>query len=113
MLTEQELLERERSFWTESPDFYRANLADGAIFVFPNPAGIMGREACIEAIEQAPRWSEVEIADVHVVELSDDVVSIVYRATAHMEGSNDPYRALVASIYSGSKLTLHQQTPLD
>ena len=113
MPTEQELRDLERSFLTQGPDFYRANLTDDAVFVFPDPVGIMGRETCIEAIEQAPRWAEVEIDDVHVLEFGDDFVSVIYRATARMEGSEDPYRALVSSVYSGTKLALHQQTPLD
>jgi hypothetical protein len=113
----ERLLEVERGFWV-SPDrrpFYEANLASGAVMVFPAPFGIVGRAGAINAAEQAPVWEDVELEENDLVGVTDTSATLVYKATGRRpDGSL--YRTYASSVYirdrDAWKLALHQQTPI-
>lgn len=112
----EELLELEEEFWRAAGDRgrYEANLADDAVHVFPG-WGITEREPVLEAVAGVDPWERFSIDDPSVVELSDDVVALVYTARAQRAGQ-DEYRAAMTTVYrrrdDGWELVLHQQTPL-
>ncbi|MPZ21959.1 MAG: DUF4440 domain-containing protein [Dehalococcoidia bacterium] len=118
MVSEQALIEREKQFWAAAGDseFYRQHLADDALMVFPEPPGILRREATIDSVAAAQPWASFEIEDVLLTELTPDSAAITYRATGRREGDPSDYRALASSVYvrrGGEwKLALHQQTPI-
>ncbi len=112
----QELLELEHGFWTGGPDFYRAALDPHAIFVLPDPVGILGRDQVVESIVGAPRWHSVELDSRRLLELSPSSAVLVYRALAERVDDSEPYTAFVSSAYRRSdgvwRLAHHQQTPI-
>ncbi len=107
------LVELEEQFWKGDADFYQANVAEDALFVFSQPVGVLNKQQSVEAIANSERWAEVTFDDVHVVQISSDVAMIVYEATAESE-SGSRYSALASSVYverNGSTLlVLHQQS---
>jgi hypothetical protein len=108
-----ELVRLERGFWLESADFYRQNLAEEVLMVFPG-AGVMRRADVIEGIEAAPRWLRVEIGGEQLLELGPESRLLCYHALAHRDGESE-YSALVSSVYvrrgGAWKLVFHQQSP--
>jgi len=109
------LVEMEERFWTDGEDFYREHLADEALMAFPEPAGVMERDATVEAIAQAPRWKVVEFEEVRVLRPGPEVAVLVYKAEAQRPEQEAPYSAVVSSLYvrrAGTwRLAFHQQTP--
>ena len=112
---ERQLLNIEEQFWQGGADFYRNNLTDDSLMVFPEPVGVLTKDSTVDAIAASPRWAEVRFEGARLVQLADDVALVVYRATAHREGDASSYSALVSSVYVRSdgswKLAFHQQSP--
>lgn len=106
----------ERRFWTEGADFYAAHLAPGATMVFPEPAGIMGRQAAIDAVRDAPRWRHVHFDRQRLRRHGDDLAVLAYAVRADRGDGDSGYEALCGSVYrrtdEGWQLACHQQTPL-
>jgi hypothetical protein len=114
--TTAELVALEERFWRDAGDvdFYRANVADGIVMIFPSPYGIMTGERLLAAVVQSSPWTEVELSEVEVVEHGDAAV-VAYRARARRVGG-DAYATYAGSVYVRSggawKLAHHQQTPI-
>jgi hypothetical protein len=114
---EQTLLEREEAFWREAGngDFYRENLIDEALMVFPAPYGVMDKAATVQAVQASPAWRRFELRNPRVVELTDDSATLVYHADA-LDAAGSRYSAYVTSVYvhreGAWRLALHHQTPI-
>jgi hypothetical protein len=111
------LVELERGFWEADADYYDRNLAPDAVMVLPDPAGLMDRDAVVQAIGTSARWVDLRMDDVRMIRLGQDVAALAYRAAARRSDGGSPYTALVTSVYARDagawKLVLHQQTPGD
>jgi hypothetical protein len=111
---EGSLIELERGFWLNGPDYYADNLADESIFVFREMAGRFSRADIEETIDSAARWSEVSITTKGVLQPAENLAILAY----HAEARRGPqiYAALASSAYllAGGRwrLVFHQQTPL-
>jgi hypothetical protein len=107
------ILELEARFWEAAgdPDFYRANLADHAVMVFP--VGVLTKDDVVAAVTAAAPWIEYTIEHPLLVPLAEDVCSLTYTTVARRDTE---YRAAVTSVYLRVDgrwlLALHQQTPL-
>lgn len=110
------LLELERRLWKGDAEQFRALLADGALMAFPDPIGVLERDATIEAVEQAPRWQSVEFHDVRTVALGASAAVLSYRAVARRSPDEPSYTVRAGSCYvrsdDGWRLAYHHQTPL-
>jgi hypothetical protein len=108
------LLEIERKFWQGGAEFFRQNILQETLMVFPDPVGVLDAEASIEATANAPRWSEVSFEEPRLIRMGDTVAIIVYKALALRAGATDPYTPLASSVYvragEGWILGFHQQT---
>jgi hypothetical protein len=113
----ERLVELERGFWEADADFYDRNLASDAVMVLPDPAGVMDRDAVVEAIGSAARWVELRMDDIRMIRLGTDAAALTYRAAARRTGGGPLYSALVSSTYVRHgdtwRLALHQQSPTD
>ncbi len=115
-----ELLAVERQLWKNDAELYGHHLIDEALLVFPE-TGVIGRQVALDAIRQenaeGRRWAEVDIGDVHALELGRDAAVLTYRVAARWEHEAARYMGLASSVYvqrNGEwKLALHQQTPLE
>ena len=106
----------ERGLWLEGEDLFARHIASDAVMVFPGSAGILKREALVEGLRAAPRWSSVEMAAREQV-LHEGCAVLAYRAVGTREGE-EPYTALCMSVYEdrdrdvGWRIVAHQQTPV-
>jgi hypothetical protein len=111
---DQDLLDLERQFWKGDAGFYRQHLTDHAVMMFPEPAGVLTRDKILETITSAPRWNDVRIDHVRVVQLTPETALVIYKAAARRAGDAKDYIALASSVYvnqDGSwKLAFHQHT---
>ena len=109
------LMELETGFWEAAGDgdYYRANMAEDGLMIFPG-MGVLDKYETISAAEQSPPWDSYDIATPRFVTLSDIAVSMTYVGSARR--GMDDYRAAITSVYADRegawKLVLHQQTPL-
>jgi hypothetical protein len=110
-----ELWTIERDLWLAGVDAYETRMAPQCLMVF-GPMGVMERGAILDAVRQAPRWSEVAFDQRQSIAPADDIAVLAYRATGSRDGA-EPYRALCTSSYIRSAgrwlIAHHQQTPLD
>ncbi len=53
---EDHLFDLEEKFWTEGPSFYESRLAYTALMVFPEPAGVLLKDAIAPSLAQKSRW---------------------------------------------------------
>jgi len=110
------LFAMEEQLWLEGAEYYRRNLADAALMVFPDPAGVQVKDEILSSVAGASRWSDVALEEHRVMELSSGAALVTYKATARRPGEPKPYRARAASAYVHDgrcwKLAFHQQTPL-
>jgi hypothetical protein len=113
------LLTIERRLWTNDAVFYKENLTDDCLLVFPE-TGVITREVAIDAIrkenEEGRRWAEVNFDQIRNLMLADDVALLTYRVTARWEHEKSAVTALASSVYlkrddGAWRLTFHQQTP--
>lgn len=106
----------ERAFWRSSGDeeFYRTHVAEEGLFVLS--MGVMTKEAVVAAMAEAEPWESFQIGDPAWVPIGEDVVGLVYEASARRGPDDDEYRANILSVYRRQEgdwqLILHQQTPL-
>ncbi len=113
MSDESELWRLEESFWLGGAETYRSAMADGAIMVFPYPAGILQGEKITDGVTSGPRWRSVLMKD-RAANIRGNVAVLAYKAEAEREA--EPIRQMLcASTYlreDGSwRLMSHQQTP--
>jgi hypothetical protein len=82
---------------------------------FTKMAGVSDREAVAGTVTDAQRWRNVRLEVEGVLQPTDAVAILTYRASA-TSPNDEPYRALVSSGYvkrgGDWKLMFHQQTPL-
>jgi hypothetical protein len=114
---EEEVVALEKQFWYAAgdADFYRDNLTETAIMVFPSPYGIMDRDRTIAAVEAAQPWVSLEMTEVQFVPLTETSALVAYRASAR-RADGPAYNTFAASAYvkeqGAWKLAVHQQTPI-
>ena len=110
-----EIVGLERRFWeaADDPDFYRERFADEGIVALER--GLLDKPAVLEAAASAKPWERHTMSDVRLVEISEGVIALSYRAAAERNGGNHRYDATVSSVYTRRfgawTLVLHQQTP--
>lgn len=113
---ETELIKLEKKFWEAGADFYEERLTQDVLMVFPEPAGILMREAIIAGIRTGARWNSIRMDSVSLRKTADSVVLLAYKACARRAGSVADYVALIGSVYVREgdkwKLAFHQHTPI-
>jgi len=116
---EETLIEIEQAAWDASSsgngDWYRDNLTEDALLVFPGLSQPMNRSACVETVDAAlGSWEWYRMQDVRVVPLADDAAVLTYRAVARRAGEAVDYVASISTVYVRQdgdwKLAFHQQT---
>lgn len=116
MSLSKELGKLEFGFWRGTRNYYDEHLADESVGVYPEPAGMLSRDEILQSIDDGARWEQVELEDMTMTEPAPGVAMLTYHATASRAGSDQPYRALVGSVYvkqgDAWKLAFNQQTPI-
>ena len=106
----------ERAFWNADAEAYDQNMMDGALSVM-EPMGFITKESAVEMTKDAEGWTDLEISDMHVVDLTEDCIAIAYHGRAKFAKSGKPIRSSVSSVYvrEGGEwklgITVHQPWP--
>ena len=104
---------REEQFWLGGVDVYREHLVDDSLMVFPGM--VLTKPQTLESMANEFRWTAVSFTARRLARLTQDAVALVYHASGSRHGEEEPYSALVVSVYvwrdGDWKLALHQQSP--
>jgi hypothetical protein len=112
------LLELEERGWQalSSPDpvsFCADWLADEAIVIVPGM--VIDRATFLKALSTEQPWTDHDIEEPKVIELTDESAALVYRVTARRNGQPE-FVALMTSVYAKRadrwQLVIHVQTPM-
>ncbi len=114
-----ELFALEEGFWLAGEDHFLAHLDRQCLLAFPQAGemhGVQSAEAIAATASTPGRWRDLAIRHRHLLQPSDNVALISYRAdVSRFDGM--PYAALIGSGYvrraDGWKLMFHQHSPVD
>ena len=111
MVTPEELLALEDTFWTGGPEAYHQHCDDQCLVVFASVGAVMPRDEIAKTAEKG-RWSDVAIRPLGFVQPTEATATIAYDCTARRK-DGQPHAARVTSTYvrraDGWKLCVHQQ----
>ena len=110
------LWQRERDFWLSPAADHAAGLSPHCLMAFAPPTGILrGREAVLDSLRAAPRWTAVEFEQCTLERADPDTAVLAYRALGSRPGA-PAYCAYCSSTYRRDgrdwRLIQHQQTPI-
>src|SRR5690606_9963948 len=97
-VSEKDLLEIEKGFWTFGEAHFRANTDKECLVAFPAMAGVMSNADIASTATNPHRWRDVTMDVKGVVEPGSDVAILTYEAHAARE-NGEPYAALVSTGY--------------
>jgi hypothetical protein len=114
---QSDLIDLEKKFWTNDPEFYEANYVADAVLIFPG-VGRLDRATAVEAIRgenrRGHRWAEVAFDNIASVELTPVVVLLTYTARARWNYQDTASTVLCSTVYvlhdGRWRVALHQQT---
>ncbi len=119
MSLEKELFEIEEGFWLKGEEHFLAHVDSQCLLAFPQMGemhGVHSRERVAATATTANRWKNLRITGRHLLEPSDGVAIISYRADVQRADGMD-YAALISSAYvsrdDGWKLAFHQHSPIE
>ena len=112
-MNDDRILEFERSLWIGEGDVYRRSVSEDCIMVVPAEPFLLRGEKAIAAVEQTPRWSEVEISNLQIDRAQEGLIVIGYRADA--KRGEEEFTAYCTSTYQRVgehewRVIQHQQT---
>lgn len=118
MSLQDDLFAVEEGFWLSGREHFAAHLDDRCLLAFPQAGemhGIFAREHVAATATPDNRWRDLSMTDRHLLEPTEDVALISYRADV-TRADGEPYAAFVSSAYvrrgDGWKLAFHQHSPL-
>jgi uncharacterized protein (TIGR02246 family) len=117
MNRDQELIEIERTLWTNDAEIYRKTFLPDAVIIFPE-IGRIDLEFALNALRQenaaGKRWAEVAFADIRALRVVPDVTLLHYEATARWNYKQEAKKVVCATLYvkrdGAWRVALHQQT---
>jgi hypothetical protein len=120
MELEKQLIDIERRLWTNDAVFYKNNLREKSLPIFPE-TGVITKDVAVDAIltenAEGRRWAEVQFVEIRSLHLTKGVALLTYRVTARWEHEESKNSALASSVYVKRdgvwKLAFHQQTPIE
>lgn len=112
-MDDERVREFEERLWTGGGDVYRRFVSEACLMVLPEPPFVMGGEEAVEAVEQTPRWSSVDLRDLRIRRPREGLIVIAYQAEARR--GEQSYRAYCTSTYlrlgpEEWQVVQHQQT---
>lgn len=115
-----ELLDLEHRGWqslceSSGADFYGKLMLDDGVMILAH-GYVFDRRQVIDSLNDAPAWSDYEITEPRLIQLTEGSAVLAYRGTAWRDGDESAFRALMSSVYvrrEGKwRLASYQQTPI-
>jgi hypothetical protein len=95
----EEVLAIEKRFWEEgTPELFEEHFAHDGIAIF-EPMPIIDKATSIEMAKTARPFTNVQMEDVHIQDLTPDCITISYHGQGEREGEEDIYRGRLSSVY--------------
>ena len=113
-MTDRELWEIERGFWTKGRAHYEAYFGKECLAAFPSPTGIMVGNSFVANLPENGAWQDVEMTERAIARPSSDIAILAYRGIG--KGDGEARSSICTSTYmnrDGWTLVQHQQTPVD
>lgn len=112
-MDDDRVIEFERALWIGEGDVYRRCVSADCLMVVPDQPFLLRGEEAIAAVEGTPRWSHVDLSDMHINRVQEGLIIVGYRADA-VRGS-EQYEAYCTSTYqrvgdNDWRVVQHQQT---
>lgn len=113
-MDDERIREFERDLWIGGGNVYRERVAPECVMVVPAQPFLLKGEAAIQAVEDTPRWTDVEFGDFEIERPQEGMIVIGYRVDARR--GEERYRAFCTSTYQRLghedwQVVQHQQTP--
>ena len=104
----------EESLWTADAEHYQDSIDDECLMVLPEPPFVFSGQQAINAVQDTPRWEQVDLSERQVARPQEGLIVIAYRAQASR--GDEKYEAHCTSVYRRLehelwKVVQHQQTP--
>jgi uncharacterized protein (TIGR02246 family) len=117
MKLDQELLQIERTLWTNDAEIYGRTFLPDAVIIFPE-IGRIDPDFALNALHEesaaGQRWAEVDLQDIRVFTVAPDVTLLHYEATARWNYKKNAEKVLCATLYvkqdGAWRVAFHQQT---
>jgi hypothetical protein len=112
-MDDDRIVEFERALWIGEGDVYRRCVSNDCLMVVPDQPFLLRGEDAIEAVEQTPRWSHVDLSDVQINRAREGLIVVGYRADACR--GQERFSAYCTSTYQRVgpddwRVIQHQQT---
>ncbi|WP_293786333.1 nuclear transport factor 2 family protein [uncultured Aeromicrobium sp.] len=95
--------------------FYGELMTPEAVMILVNGM-VLDRPTIAQTLNDSPPWSSYRLENPRLVPTSETSAALVYTATAHRDGQDEPFVALMSSHYrvldDQLRLTLYQQTTI-
>ena len=118
MSLRDDLFTIEEGFWLSGKDHFEQHVDAECLLVFPQAGqmhGVFSVEDIAATASTPGRWRDLAISDRHLLQPTDDVAAISYRADVK-RADGEAYSALIGSVYlqrpNGWKLASHQHSPV-
>ena len=99
-MQDQEIRDFETSLWTGTAENYREKMdQENVVVAIPVQPFLLKGGAAIEAVEDTPRWSSVEMENVHISRPEHGLITLAYKAIAKRENDEEAYEAFCTSTY--------------
>ena len=104
----------EESLWTASAEHYAESTDDACLMALPAAPFVFSGAESIAAVQNTPRWSQVELSDRRVSRPQEGLIVIAYHARASRDG--ETYEAHCTTTmrwlsHENWRVVQHQQTP--
>ena len=114
-MNDERIWQSERELWLGGAEVYRQKVDANCLMALPAAPFLFDGEAAIAAVEDTPRWEQVEFVETRVERPQEGLIVIAYRARASRAGQ--AYHALCTSMllrhgHEDWTVVQHQQTPL-
>jgi hypothetical protein len=72
----------ERELWHGGAEVYRQRIADDCLMVVPAEPFVLAGDEAVRAVEDTPRWREVELSDLRISRPQEGLIVIAYKVEA-------------------------------
>jgi trehalose-6-phosphate synthase len=105
----------ERELWTGGDEVYHERVSKDCLMALPAEPFLYAGEKATQAVQDTPKWDEVELLDTQVSRPQEGLIVIAYRVQASRGDKH--YHALCTSTlrrlsHEEWDVVQHQQTPL-
>jgi trehalose-6-phosphate synthase len=114
-MEDERIWQYEKELWTGGDQVYSERVSDDCVMALPAEPYVFAGEQATKAVQDTPKWDEVEFLDTQVSRPQESLIVIAYRVQA--KRADKSYHAVCTSTlrrlaHEEWDVVQHQQTPL-